>query len=425
MLILKNLLILLFDTIERRLELEPNDRELQHVNNEMNEIFQKYSNIDIPIDFTFYVSMKSNFPFIVSLKDKITKESVIKFLDRTEPTREEIQEWRDLWAQQNPDDRNPPPPPDWWLRGRTADVHTKHHVNITDCRIKLLFERLPDNLDIVQVADEIESETKRVATLLADDEKLTGKDKSDFIKNHTVSKNTILECRLNDTEYRLYGFGGVYEERKVRAMKQEDQVVICHILTKIWTVIKSTISNPIIYNTLIIQFIGAFKEHISHHVCNQGWVGGLTSIFGSYAKELGYLCLTEEDTEVEDLVQKFLDKSDNVKYPTVHKQFVEIGNIILEAKYDDEFLEQQHTPEEIANYNKKVEMYDNMYESPDIEVRKKATIEFISGMVPSFFMEVYNYYPNEDIVRLKKAAKKAVAEYLDATIQSSISASKY
>ena len=208
-------------------------------------------------------------------------------------------------------------------------------------------------------------------------------------------------------------------------MKQEDQVIICSIVSKVWMVIKSTKSNPEMYNTLIMQFVGAFKEHIAQGVCNQGWVGGLTSIFGSYAKDLGYLCLSDDEIEVEDLVQKFLDKSDDVKYPTVHKQFVEIGNIIVEAKYDDEYLEEKHTDEEIANYKKKVQLYDDMYESADVEVRKKAMTEFISGMVPSFFMEVFEYYPNEDILRLKKAAKKAVAEYLDATIQSSIGASKY
>jgi hypothetical protein len=371
-----------------------------------------FETFKLKLDFTFYISYIKRYPLLKKFKQYITKESIVQFLDRTEPTKEEVQEWRDLWAQQNPDDRNPPPPPDWWLRGRSADVHTKRHVAITDCRIKLLFERLPENLDIEKIADDIESETRRVATFLAKDDKLTGKANSDFIKNNTVTKQTILRCRLSENEYRLYGFGGVYEEQKVRSMNKEDQVIICSIVSKVWMVIKSTKSKPEMYNTLIMQFVGAFKEHIAQGVCNQGWVGGLTSIFGSYAKELGYLCLSEDEIEIEDLVQKFLDKSDNVKYPTVHKQFVEIGNVILEAKYDDEYLEEKHTDEEIANYKKKVQLYDDMYETPDIEVRKKAMTEFISGMVPSFFMEVFEYYPNEDIVRLKKATKKAVAEYL-------------
>ncbi len=396
------------------------ENHVSYITQEDLDKFLKYflENINITLPFIEYITYKNSIPFLKDYKDRITKESIVQFLDRSEPTREEVQEWRELWAQQNPDDNNPPPPPDWWLRGRSADVHTKRHVGITDCRIKLLFERLPNDLDIDKIAEDIESETRRIATLLADDEKLTGEAKSDFIKKNTVTKQTILKCRLSENEYRLYGFGGVYEEQKVRSMKKEDQVVICSIVSKVWMVIKSTKSNLEMYNTLIMQFVGAFKEHIAQGVCNQGWVGGLTSIFGSYAKELGYLCLSEDEIEVEDLVQKFLDtetglgKSDDVKYPTVHKQFVEIGNIIVEAKYDDEYLEEKHTDEEIANYKKKVQLYDDMYESADIEVRKKAMTEFISGMVPSFFMEVFEYYPNEDIVRLKKATKKAVAEYL-------------
>ena len=123
--------------------------------------FLKYflENINITLPFIEYITYKNSIPFLKDYKDRITKESIVQFLDRSEPTREEVQEWRDLWAQQNPDDNNPPPPPDWWLRGRTADVHTKRHVAITDCRIKLLFERLPNDLDINQIPEILDLKT--------------------------------------------------------------------------------------------------------------------------------------------------------------------------------------------------------------------------------------------------------------------------
>jgi len=371
------------------------------------------------------------------LINKVTKQSIINFLDRSEPTKEELDEWKEVWNIQHPDDDNPPPPPDWWLKGRSADVHTKRHVRITDCRIKLLLENIKEKLDIDVIAYEIEQETKRLSVILADEDKLSGEERKEFIKNYTLTKEDILRCRVDINEPRLYGYGGVFRNQDVLRMSEDQRVELCDLVSRIWTVIKK-VENEEMYRTLIMQFVGAFKEHLLKGVCNQGWVGSLTSIFGGYAKELGYLCMSEEDinSEVDVLVKKYLiDMRDDIEvdYPTVSKLFIEISRVIEEAKYlekpEDEddydedveyWDESKHTPEENEKFKEKVKMYDIMFDymkTVDRNVKKETIIKFISDMIPSFFMQIIFYNQEkdikEDIVKIKKAVKMSMAEFLE------------
>ena len=192
--------------------------------------------------------------------------------------------------------------------------------------------------------------------------------------------------------------------------------------------IQSTRANKETWITLVTQFVGIFKEHLMGGVCNQGWVGSLTSAFGSYAKELGYLCQPEDNEDIPQvLVNKFLIdmRSDvEVSYPTIQKLFTEISSILLDAKYDDSWEDEfRDNPQKIESFREKVQMYDILFEPTDdisVQQRKETMTKFINNMVPSFFIQAYMYFnenasenEKEDIVKIKKAVLAAYKEFLE------------
>jgi hypothetical protein len=336
------------------------------------------------------------------------------FLLRTEVSEEEIQEWNAIYRQQYGDTAIPPPPPEWWLLARSADVHTKKHVRITDCRIKLLMKNQTSKY-IEKIAEEIENETSRLAYKNGKEDNVVNL--TEYVKENTVTKDEILKCRVDENSPRYYGYGEIYDNERASRLPVDERVEICDIVVKVWEVIQST-KNTQMYETLITQFIGAFKEHISKGVCNQGWVGGLTSIFGSYSKELGYLCITEKEQEIEELVSMFLiDMKDDiipVQYPTVNKLFVEISNILLDAKYEDDWDYASHTPEENSSFDEKVKMYDILYEDDTVpkEVKIKTMKKFVDCMLPTFFMRALDYFENrESTIKIKEAVKSAIETF--------------
>ncbi len=366
------------------------------------------------INFLDYEVNKVKFPGLKNYKNKISKKSIMDFLLRTEISEEEIQEWNEIYRSQHGDDAIPPPPPDWWLLSRSADVHTKKHVRITDCRIKLLMKNQTSKY-IEKIAEEIEVETARLSYKNGKEDNVVNL--TEYVKEHTVTKDEILRCRIDENSQRYYGYGEIYDNEEASILPVDERVEICDIVIKIWEVIQST-KNTHMYETLVIQFIGAFKEHISQGVCNQGWVGGLTSIFGSYSKELGYLCISEKEEEIEELVSMFLiDMKDDiipVQYPTVNKLFVEISNILLDAKYEDEWDYANHTPEENSSFDEKVKMYDILYEDDTVskELKIKTMKEFVDCMLPTFFMRALDYFENkETTIKLKEAVKSAIETF--------------
>lgn len=366
------------------------------------------------MNFLDYEVNKANFPGIKKYKNKISKKTIMDFLLRTEISEEEIQEWNEIYRSQYGDDAIPPPPPDWWLLSRSADVHTKKHVRITDCRIKLLMKNQTSKY-IEKIAEEIEVETARLSYKNGKEDNVANL--TEYVKEHTVTKDEILRCRIDENSQRYYGYGEIYDNEEASILPVDERVEICDIVIKIWEVIQST-KNTHMYETLVIQFIGAFKEHISKGVCNQGWVGGLTSIFGSYSKELGYLCISEKEEEIEELVSMFLiDMKDDiipVQYPTVNKLFVEISNILLDAKYEDDWDYASHTPEENSSFDEKVKMYDILYEDDTApkELKIKTMKEFVDCMLPTFFMRALDYFENkETTIKLKEAVKSAIETF--------------
>jgi hypothetical protein len=381
---------------------------------------------DIPLDF--YLAYSGLYPQLKVLHNNISKESIIKFLERVEPNREVVVAWNNMWALQNPDEVAPPPP-DWFIRQHdSSNVHSKSLVEITDCRLKLLLQNFPSPPPIEDIASDIEQTTRRLAIENSKTETFDSEEqKESYIEEHTIKATDILKCRISADEPRYYGFGEIYEQTVAMRLTDDKRVDICNTVSRIWLVIESTKRiNLDMYNTLVAQFVGAFKEHINRGVCNQGWVGGLTSIFGTYTKDLGYYCRDEEkeeDDKPKVLVRKFLiDMIDNVEvdYPTINKLFVTISGLLLDAKYDDSWREEFEGDEErLARFEEKVKMYDDLFEPSEdlsVEYRKMTMTHFIECMKPTFFMDAYVKFHEEaevkeDIVDIKKGVLMAFKEF--------------
>jgi len=367
---------------------------------------------DTELDFLSYYNLKDKIPVIKQYSKNITKKSILEFLYKAEATDEEIEQWNELHKSQYGEDEEPTPPPEWWLLSTRADVHHKGHIRITDCRIKLLLEKHTSR-DIEKIAYEIEKETARRAKEVATEDKI--QNIIEYVKNNTIKQKTILTCRTGKKE-RYYGYGGIFDQHEAEKLDVDKRVEICEVVIKIWEVIQLTKDNKEMYNTLLAQFVGAFKEHIADGVCNQGWVGGLTSIFGSYAKELGYLCMTDKEQQIHDFASKLLiDMRDDIEvpYPTISKLFIEISNILLDAKYDDEWEEKEHTEEENKSFREKIRMYDILYEDPTVpkDIKMQTMKKFIDCMLPTFFMRCVDYFEKEKLTRIKEAVKFSLEEF--------------
>jgi len=330
-----------------------------------------------------------------------------------------------MWALQNPDEVAPPPP-DWFIRQHdSSNVHSKSLVEITDCRLKLLKQNFPNPPPIEEIAEEIENVTRDIAIENARTENFnTEEEKENYIERNSLKKNDIFKCRVSEDEQRYYGYGEIFDQREASALPEDQRVDLCNTISRIWMVIKSTrISNELIFKTLVTQFVGAFEEHINRGVCNQGWVGGLTSIFGSEAKDLGYLCQDEEPEDEEkakELSNLFLiDMRELVDtdYPTISKLFEKISGILMDAKYEDSWREEFEGDEEkLAKFEEKVKMVDILFEGSDeypVEYRKSEMKKFIECMKPTFFMDAYVKFNEdatgvkEDIIDIKKGVLKA------------------
>jgi len=402
---------------------------------QVEEFMKKY--INLKLSFTKYLSLISIFPFLKNYHHLITKDSINEFLNKVDLDPDIIEAWENMWKFQNPT-IPPPPPPDWFIKEYDfSNVHNKTVIKVTDCRLKLLSENFKDNgLTIDDIADKIEKETKRIATLGSKTEHhLSDEEKLEYVKNNTVTKKELFVCRIDSKNPRYYGYGEIYDNKQASKLSEDKRVELCNVLVQVWIVIQSTEGTPEMYSTLITQFTRMFKEHLNNGVCNQGWVGSLTSVFGAYVSELGYLCQTEDkkNEKVEVLINKFLIdmKSDaEVEWPTIHSLFSKISGILLDAKYDDEWrehLEEEmkmaQTPEEeevvknkIKSFEEKIQMYDILFEPTDdvsSQTRKETMIKFVNKMKPTFFMDAYTYFTNEDVINIKKAVNKAFMEFTE------------
>ena len=155
--------------------------------------------IKLHIDFLRYLEIKDLIPILKQYSNLITKESIIRFLERQEPNPDIIQAWEDIWRLQHGDIEGIPPPPDWFIRQYdAANVHSKATVKVTDCRLKLLRDNFPQFDDTIEsIAQEIEDITQQVAEINVKTEKDVSDEKEYIIKN-TINKDDIFKCRLSD-----------------------------------------------------------------------------------------------------------------------------------------------------------------------------------------------------------------------------------
>jgi len=409
----------------------------------------------VQIRFEMYLMLKDKLPFLTRFRNKIIKSSIKKFLDRKEPRIEVVNAWEEMWRLENGENSPPPPVPEWFINDYdTSNVHDKTIVKITDCRLKLLRENNKNvNQTVDDIAEDIERETRKVAEFNAKTEKvkigenqyrsLTEEEEMEYIHANTVTKREVFNCRISENDPRYYGFGEIYDPERARQLQDDQRVEICRVLVEIWNVIQSTRDQELMWRTLITQFTGIFKEHLNEGVCNQGLVGSMTSVFASFAKELGYLCINEDENtqKIEVLKNKFLAglRGDIVtEWPTIYKMFHDISDILGQAKYDDELSEKleeemkmAQTDEEIRkaqlqldNYRSKVEMYDILFEAgPEVtrEEKKKVMTKFVNDMKIPFFMDAYVFFNEaqtdqdlkESVINIKKALLEAFRDFLE------------
>ena len=413
------------------------DASINALNDTLKDMFER-QNIKIKINFDDYIAYKELLPVLKNYSQFISKESIIQFLERQEPTREVLQAWEEIWRLQHGNLDDIPPPPQWFiLQYDTSNVHSKVTIKVTDCRLKLLRDNFPNFDDTIEsIAQEIEDTTRQVAEINVKTEKnkykqpLTDQEEKEYITNHTINKSKILDCRLSETEPRYYGFGEIYQQTQAAALPDDQRVDICNTLIRVWKVIQSTKDNKVTWNTLITQFVGIFDEHLNEGACNQGWVGSLASAFGSFAKDLGYLCM-DENNEDEQSITEFkenllVDMREYipVSYPTISKLFTDISDILGNVKYDDSWEEDfKDDDKKLESFREKVQMYDILFEPTGeftVKERKETMTKFINNMVPSFFIQAYMYFnenasenEKEDILKIKKAVLAAYKEFLE------------
>ena len=403
----------------------------------LEEFFRRYS---LKIPFDKYILLKEKLDWITQYHDNITKHSIITFLNRLEPSQDIIDAWNAIWELQGMDEVAPPPP-DWFIEQHdTVNVHSRSLVKITDCRLKLLKENYPNPPPIDEIAVEIEEVTRRHATENASTETFLSDDrKEEYIQDHTIKANKILDCRISEDEPRYYGYGEIYDQVAARALPEDQRVELCSTLSRVWLVIRATKDrDENMFKNLVAQFVGAFQEHLAGGVCHQGWVGGLMSVFGGSARELGYSCREENDDEekINELAEKLLvDMREYipVSYPTISKLFTTISGILTDAKLDDEVLEtleeelqnattdseRQEISKKIQSFKDKIRQYDILFEKgEDVIFRRETMKKFIQDMKPTFFMDVYTYFnesasEKESILHIKKAVLKALVDFTD------------
>jgi len=445
----------LFNTVIQILTLNNLDnytgRKRQYYQEGIEYLLKQVTNLiktyNINITFEQYIYLKEKLPESDFVKSLITKESIIEFLNREDPDPAIIQAWEEMWALQNTEEA-PPPVPMWFiLQYDASNVHNKGVIKITDCRLKLLRENNKDvKLTIDDIAEDVEKDTRKVAEINAKTEKvkigenqyrpLTEVEEMKYIDANTVTRREIFNCRISEEDPRYYGYGEIYDQARAKQLPEDERVEICRVLVEIWNVIQSTRDHELMWRTLITQFTGIFKEHLNEGVCNQGLVGSMTSVFASFAKELGYLCIKEDDdsVKVEELKDKFLIdmRGDVVKdWPTIQKLFVKISNILYDAILDEdewrepleEEMKMAPTEEErkiaenkIKSFEEKIQMYQILFEPEDdvsTQTRKETMIKFVSNMKPTFFMEAYDYFKNESLANIKKAVNKAFMEFTE------------
>ena len=416
---------------------------------------------DLQITFDMYITLRDSIPALKKHHELITKESIVDFLARIEPSPEVVEAWREMWAMQNIDEQAPPPP-DWFIRQHDAsNVHNKSVIKKTDCRLKLLRENWKNNAGITidDIAQEIEDETRKIAEENFETEPFedTVESREDarerYVSDNTVTTSELFKCRISPTDARYYGFGEIYQNRAAARLPPEERVELCRVLVEVWLEIRKAINQEEMYKTLVTQFTRMFKEHLNQDVCNQGWVGSLTAAFGAYVKELGYLCETEEEKREEKtelLVNKFLiDMRDDaeVKWQTIQKLFTQISEVLFNAKYDEEEwrepleemmrdamddTERQLIQNKIKSFEDKIKMYEILFEPEEEmtrDVRISTMIEFINKMKPTFFMDALTYFnekqplhpengeveleESDSITDIKKATLKAFLEFTE------------
>jgi hypothetical protein len=400
---------------------------------------------NIKLKFNTYIDLKQSLPFLKEYHNMITKESIIDFLNKAEPNNDTIEAWKEMWNMQYPGEEVPDVP-EWFIRQHNStNVHNKSLIKTTDCRLKLLKENYKDNPETIDtIATDIEEITRHVAFINSKTEhSLTQEEKNEYVIKNTITTKELFNCRIDTTKPRFYGYGEIYENEKASKLPEDQRVELCRVLVEVWLVIGSTKENEEMYNTLVTQFTKMFKEHLNGGVCNQGWVGSLTAVFGTFVKELGYYCQTDlpdENEKTQVLVNKFLidHKSDvEVSWPTIQKLFTQISGILLDAKYDDSWkeeleteiknaksdLERETSQKKLKSFEEKVKMYDILFEpeeDTDIKLRKETMISFLNKMKPTFFMDSYTYFNENDknknqeyIIDIKKAVIKAFNEFTE------------
>ena len=339
---------------------------------------------------------------------KIKTKEIMKFYEKYEPTEDQIALWNNYWRQQNPYDRNPPPEPaGWWLRDQMLNIHSTSSVSSTDCKLKLLKQLEFEPYQIEDVAEDIYETTLRIAEEDASEEKMSLSKKESYIKRNVIDISLILNCRRDENTPKYYGYGDVYDEARASLLNDDQRVELCDILAKIWLFIKQKVEDKDVQRQLIIQFMIAFRDHLSGGVCTQGWVSALTNIFGVYTKEFGFSCLTKDQEQSEDLTNKLLIDSGILDYEgesdkvTIEKIFNQRSGVLAEADIESDDWDEKEatimrddvlvklTKEENVQFRKNLERYKILYD-PQFEKNEQKRIEtmkeFLNEMFPEYFM---------------------------------------
>jgi len=378
-------------------------KSIWYVEKTLDTFFQNH--FKIPLQFDTYIVLSRFIPRLKNLNANITKESILEFLNRVEPSEEGLLEWKETWPIKN-DKYDIPPVPNMYITlsfETNASVHFQSTLNKSERILKKLIESNPVNeKDIEETSKDIEFITRLFAT----DKSKLEKNKEEYIKKHTIREEEILKCRISKDEPRYYGFGDIFEQESAKILPEDQRVELCDILIKIWKVIDSFKGDNDKWENLMINFINVFREHISSGVCNTGWIGGMISIL-----DVAYISDYRSGIdEYSDLINKFvidmkpLEKELNILYPTINKLFIKISNILLETKYDEDELKDMYKGDEekLKKIQEKIDMYNDLFEPTkdlSLEYRKKVMLKFIECMKVPFFIEAYNYYYEDYFIK--------------------------
>jgi hypothetical protein len=332
-----------------------------------------------------------------NLIPEIPKEQVLHFYDIFEPTQAQIDLWGNYWIEQG-NALPAPAPARWWLRQQMLNVHSRGNVSVTDCKLKLIKALDIGPYSMEEIAEDIYITTKDIAEQEAIEQKMSETQAKHYIKDNTIDIQSILNCRVDENNPRYYGYGDKWEPSIVIRVPDDERVQLCDILAKIWFFITTKVKNENTKKQLIFQTVITFKTHLSEGPCSQGWVSSLVNIFGSFTKELGFSCLSEEQEQSEDLKNKLLidsrilDYEGSINKITIEKVYQKFTEPLLDASIEeDDWDEKDHTEEENQKFYENLRLYktmfDPLYEVSDLE-RTHTFNTFFKSIFPTYFLLV-------------------------------------